>query len=65
MLCSLSTKLDEAGISQISALEEELGVTLLAYQCHPLDPAALDEGQLTKITALEEQLGVALVAVAA
>jgi sugar phosphate isomerase/epimerase len=64
MLCSISTKLGDKDLKEIGALEERLGVTLLAFNCHPLDPAAIDEGQLTKIKALEEKLGVSLVAVA-
>ena len=65
MLCSISTKLGEAELGEIGALEEELGVTLLAFNCHPLDPARIDDGQLSRIAALEERLGVSLVAVAA
>jgi hypothetical protein len=65
MLCSISTKLGEAELGEIGALEKDLGVTLLAFNCHPLDPAEIDDGQLTKITELEERLGVSLVAVAA
>jgi len=63
MLCSLSTRLGDPELKEIGALEEELGVTLLAFNCHPLDPATIDDGQLTKITELEEKLGVSLVAV--
>lgn len=63
MLCSLSTKLGDGELGEIGALEEELGVTLLAFNCHPLDPATIDDDQLTRINDLEEKLGVALVAV--
>ena len=65
MLCSLSTKLGDQEVREIGALEEELGVTMLAFNCHVLDPAAIDDRQLTKINALEERLGVSLVAVTA
>jgi len=65
MLCSLATKLGDDQLAQIGTLEKELGVTLLAFSCHPLDPAAIDDGQLARVKALEEKLGISLVAVAA
>ena len=65
MLCSLATKLGDDQLTQIGTLEKELGVTLLAFSCHPLDPAAIDDGQLARVKALEEKLGISLVAVAA
>jgi hypothetical protein len=64
MLCSISTKLGDGDLEEIGVLEEQLGVTLLAFNCHPLDPADIDDGQLTRINELEERLGVSLVAVA-
>jgi hypothetical protein len=63
MLCSLSTKLGEKELAEIGALEEELGVTMLAFNCHPVDPAEVDDRQLTSIKELEEKLGISLVAV--
>jgi len=63
MLCSLSTKLGEKELAEIGALEEELGVTMLAFNCHPVDPAEIDDRQLTGIKELEERLGISLVAV--
>ncbi|HEY5386311.1 MAG TPA: hypothetical protein VIL79_00245 [Thermoleophilia bacterium] len=63
MLCSLSTKLGDADLAQIGALEEELGVTMLAFNCHLVDPAEIDDRQLTSIKQLEERLGISLVAV--
>jgi hypothetical protein len=63
MLCSLSTKLGEQELAEIGALEEELGVTMLAFNCHPVDPAEIDDRQLTSIKDLEEKLGISLVAV--
>jgi len=63
MLCSLATKLGDDQLGQISALEEELGVTMLAFVCHPLDPAPIDKDQIARIAGLEEKLGVSLVAV--
>ena len=64
MLCSLSTKLGEKELAEIGAPEEELGVTMLACNCHPVDPAPIDDRQLDSIKGLEEKLGVSLVAVA-
>jgi sugar phosphate isomerase/epimerase len=63
MLCSLSTKLGEKELAEIGALEEELGVTMLAFNCHPADLAPIDDRQLTSIKELEEKLGISLVAV--
>jgi hypothetical protein len=63
MLCSLASKLGEDQIGQIAALEEELGVTMLAFVCHPLDPAPIRKDQLARIVDLEVRLGVSLVAV--
>jgi hypothetical protein len=63
MLCSIATKIDEATIAEISALEKETGKTLLAFQCHQLAPSRLDEETLGKIQDVEKKLGVSLVAV--
>jgi hypothetical protein len=63
MLCSISTKLGDAELAEIGTLEKELGVTMLAFNCHPLDPAQIDDRQLDSIKQLEEKLGVSLVAV--
>jgi len=63
MLCSLSSKLGEADLKEIGRLEEELGVTMLAFNCHPVDPAEIDDARLTRIMELEEKLGVSLVAI--
>lgn len=63
MLCSLATKLDRAELEQVSQLEQELGHPLLAFSCHPVDPAHIDDEQLAKIKNLESKLGVSLVAV--
>ena len=63
MLCSLSTKLGDKDLAEIGTLEKELGVTMLAFNCHPVDPAEIDDRQLTSIKELEEKLGVSLVAV--
>jgi hypothetical protein len=63
MLCSLATKLGDDQLGQITALEEELGVTMLAFVCHPLDPAPIGKVEIARINELEEKLGVSLVAV--
>jgi hypothetical protein len=63
MLCSIATKLKESDLSEITALENDLGATVLAFACHPLDAAELGAEQLARIKAVEDKLGVALVAV--
>ena len=63
MLCSLATKLDPGQLEEIGALEKDLGVPILAFACHQMDPAAIDGDQVARIEALETKLGVALVAV--
>lgn len=65
MLCSLANRLGDAELGQIRRLEQELGVTLLAYTCHEAEPAAIDDSQLDKLHEAEAKLGVTLVAVAA
>jgi hypothetical protein len=63
MLCSLATKLDQGQIEQISSLEKELGVPILAFACHQMDAAPIDSAQVDRLRELEDRLGVALVAV--
>jgi hypothetical protein len=36
---------------------------MLAFNCHPVEPAAVDDRQLASIKELEERLGISLVAV--
>ncbi len=64
-MCSLATKLGERELGEIQALEQDLGVTVLAFSCQAIDPASLTDEQLGKIRAVEGRLGVSLVAVAA
>jgi hypothetical protein len=64
MLCSLSNKLGEKELGDITRLEDELGHPLLAYSCFTAEPAQLTAGQLDKIKEMESKLGVTLVAVA-
>lgn len=63
MLCSIATRLSEADLDEIASLEKDLGTTVLAFACHPLDAADLSDEQLARVKALEDKLGVALVAV--
>ena len=63
MLCSLATKLGDGELGEVAALERELGVTILAFSCHDVDPTEADERQLGRIREVEERLGVSLVAV--
>jgi hypothetical protein len=63
MLCSLATKLDQGQLAEISSLENEIGVPILAFACHPMDPASIDTAQVDRLKELEDKLGVALVAV--
>ena len=63
MLCSLATKLDQGQIQEITSLEGELGVPILAFACHRMDAAPIDATQIDRLKQLEDKLGVALVAV--
>ena len=63
MLCSLATKLDQGQIEEISSLEKEIGVPILAFACHQMDAAPIDAAQVDRLKELEDRLGVALVAV--
>lgn len=63
MLCSLATKLGDQDVARIQALEKDTGLTLVAFACHPLEPAAATPDQVDAIKGLEEELGMALVAV--
>jgi len=63
MLCSLATKLDQGQIAEIETLAQDLGTPILAFACHPMDPAAIDTAQVDRLKELENKLGVSLVAV--
>ena len=62
MLCSLSS-LDESKVTEIQALEKDLGKTLLSFSCHDIQAAEVPDEDLAKIKALENKLSVSLVAV--
>jgi hypothetical protein len=63
MLCSLATKLGDEDLARIKKLEKETGLTVVAFACHPVEPAAATSDQVGAIKELEEELGMALVAV--
>ncbi len=63
MLCSLDTQMTPETHRQITALEQELGRTLLAFRCHNMRPSELSEDELQKIKKVEANLGLSLVAV--
>lgn len=63
MLCSLATKIGDDQLAQVKTLESELGVTMLAFSCLPLEPAEVDDAGIGRIKQLEDELGFALVAV--
>lgn len=57
------TTIDRDRLSQVQALEQELGTPLLALTPIDADPAPVEGQALAKIRELEEELGVVLVAV--
>lgn len=63
MLCSLTTKLGDKELDEITQLEQELGHPLLAFSCYSAEPARLDDEKLAKVKELESRLGISLVAV--
>lgn len=60
MFCEIARKLDDDELEKIQALENDLGLTLVAFSCRSLDPAR--EERLQKIM---EELGPQLQAPAA
>lgn len=63
MLCSIANNINEETLKTITDLEKEVGKTLLAFQCHDLQPSMLSADQLSKVEEVEKKLGVSLVAV--
>jgi hypothetical protein len=62
MICSLSP-LDQDKIDAVRAMEKKIGKTVLAFNCHEINPAELTKEDLDLITDTEKQLGLLLVAV--
>jgi len=52
MLCDIARNLDEERIQTIKALEEDLGLTIVAFSCRSLDPAREE-----RLRAIMEELG--------
>lgn len=52
MLCDIARNLDDKTLSQITALEDELGLTIVAFSCRSLD-AAREE----KLRRIMQELG--------
>ncbi len=61
MICSYPS-LDGEKLDSLQHVEKELGRTLLAYNCHQLEPAQLTPEELQRIQSLEKDLGVVIVA---
>lgn len=57
MMCGIARKLDERQIAEIQTLEEELGLTIVAFTCRAVDPER--ERRLASIAA---ELGPELIA---
>jgi hypothetical protein len=55
-------ELDNERLRQVQALENELGVTLLALEPARLRLAALSDEQMARVQQLEERLNVILIA---
>ena len=56
-----NAELNKTSLNQLQALEQELGVILVAIEPDP-EPARLSEQQLRQVQALEAQTGKVLVA---
>lgn len=52
MLCEIARNLDEAQLAQITSLEEELGLTIVAFSCREMDAE-----REQKLRAIMEQFG--------
>ena len=63
MFCSIG-KVEQKELDEIKKLEEELGKTILAFQCtRDTKAAELDEIEMEKLRRTEEKLHLTLVAV--
>jgi len=52
MLCDIARNLADDKLERIKALEEDLGLTIVAFSCRSLDPAREE-----RVRALMEELG--------
>ena len=57
MLCGIARKLDERQLAEIQTLEEELGLTIVAFTCRTVDPE-----RERRLRAIAAELGPELVA---
>ncbi len=62
MMCALS-RLDEGKLATIKSVEQKIGKTILAYNCHDIMPAELSKDEMAQLAETEKKLGVVLVAV--
>ncbi len=61
MICAY-VSMEEKKLNALQNLEKEIGQTLLAFNCHEMQPAQLTEEQIERIKAMEKELGVVIVA---
>ncbi len=54
-------KLDQTGLDKIKALENKLGVCIVAVENSP-KPAAISDTQLRELQSMEKEIGAVLVA---
>ena len=52
MLCDIARNLEDDQLQRIKALEEDLGLTIVAFSCRSLDPAREE-----RLHAMMEELG--------
>jgi hypothetical protein len=52
MLCDIARNLEEDKLQRIKALEDDLGLTIVAFSCRSLDPAREE-----RLRAIMEELG--------
>lgn len=57
MLCGIARKLDERQLAEIQTLEEELGLTIVAFACRAVDPV-----REQRLRAIAAELGPELIA---
>jgi hypothetical protein len=57
MLCGIARKLDERQLTEIRTLEEELGLTIVAFACRAVDPV-----REQRLRAIAAELGSELIA---